>query len=63
VSASGSAVGTLEAESRCHFTFTVDKVPAGHTLYGASVGNANRGTIWKNEVDARNEGFALSLGG
>lgn len=52
------AMGALESAGGCAYEFTVEGVPAGEKLYGASIGNANRGVIWN-----RAEGFALSLGG
>ncbi|TCO52396.1 hypothetical protein [Actinocrispum wychmicini] len=58
------AHGTLARSSettKCAFSASVTDIPAGEKMYGAKMGNANRGVIWKNETEARN-GWALSLG-
>lgn len=56
-------VSALKSEdTSCHFTFSVRDVPTGERLYGASVGNSNRGTIWKTQEEAAAEGFHLTLG-
>ncbi|MDX8145196.1 hypothetical protein SK854_24005 [Lentzea sp. BCCO 10_0061] len=57
-------VGTLQtgAGARCSFRFTVSGIPEGERLYGAKIGNANRGVIWKSQQEARTEGFHLTLG-
>ncbi|WP_330273293.1 hypothetical protein OG205_41790 [Lentzea sp. NBC_00516] len=57
-------VGTLQtgAGARCSFKFTVSGIPEGERLYGAKIGNANRGVIWKGQQEARTEGFHLTLG-
>ncbi len=46
----------------CSFTFTVSGIPEGERLYGAKIGNANRGVIWKSESDTKYQGFHLTLG-
>jgi hypothetical protein len=58
------AVTNLQAGSggACSFKFTVIGVPAGERLYGAKIGNANRGVIWHSEQEAKLEGFHLTLG-
>lgn len=58
------AHGTLERSvpvSDCTFSASVEDIPSGEKMYGAKVGNVNRGVIWKNETEARS-GWALSLG-
>jgi hypothetical protein len=57
-------VGKLETNtgSLCSFKFTVSGIPEGARLYGAKIGNANRGVIWHSEEDAKYQGFHLTLG-
>jgi hypothetical protein len=59
------AVGTLtkSSTSTCDFSASIKSVPVGEKMYGAKLGNANRGVIWKSETEARGAGWALSLGG
>ncbi|HUQ55341.1 hypothetical protein [Lentzea sp.] len=56
--------GTLQTATGglCSFKFTVSGIPEGERLYGAKIGNANRGVIWRSESDARYQGFHLTLG-
>jgi hypothetical protein len=58
------ALGTLTKSSTgtCEFKASVKDIPVGEKMYGAKLGNANRGVIWKNENDARALGWALTLG-
>lgn len=58
------AVGTLRSGDNglCSFKFTVIGVPTGERLYGAKIGNANRGVIWHTEQEAKGQGFHLTLG-
>ncbi|SER12386.1 hypothetical protein [Lentzea albida] len=57
------AVGTLLGGAQsCTFNFAVSGVPKGERLYGAKIGNANRGVIWKTQQAAEAEGFHLTLG-
>lgn len=57
------AVGTLmTGAGSCKFNFVVSGVPRGERLYGAKIGNANRGVIWKTQQAAETEGFHLTLG-
>lgn len=56
-------VSSLEkGESGCYFTFSVQDIPSGERLYGATTGNSNRGVIWKTQQEAMTEGFHLTLG-
>jgi hypothetical protein len=56
-------VGTLQTGvGLCSFKFTVGQIPEGERLYGAQIGNANRGVIWHSEQDAKTQGFHLTLG-
>jgi hypothetical protein len=56
-------VGTLgTGVGSCSFKFTVSGIPEGERLYGAKIGNANRGVIWHSEQDAKHQGFHLTLG-
>ena len=56
-------VGTLlGGTGSCSFRFTVSGIPEGQRLYGAKIGNANRGVIWKTQQEANAEGFHLTLG-
>ncbi|WP_207310502.1 hypothetical protein [Lentzea alba] len=56
-------VGTLETGvGSCSFEFSVSGIPEGERLYGAKIGNANRGVIWHSEQDAKYQGFHLTLG-
>lgn len=58
------AVGTLErpAPDACRFLAIVKDIPLGEAMYGAKLGNANRGVIWKTEAEARKDSWYLSLG-
>jgi hypothetical protein len=58
------ALGTLTKSSTgtCEFEASIKDIPVGEKMYGAKLGNANRGVIWKNENDARTGGWALTLG-
>ncbi|MFD4642280.1 hypothetical protein ACFWN2_33575 [Lentzea sp. NPDC058436] len=57
------AVGTLlTGLGSCKFNFAVTGVPKGERLYGAKIGNANRGVIWKTQQEADTDGFHLTLG-
>ena len=56
-------VGTLETGvGSCSFKFSVSGIPEGERLYGAKIGNSNRGVIWHSEQDAKYQGFHLTLG-
>jgi hypothetical protein len=56
-------VGTLQGGTgSCSFRFTISGIPEGQRLYGAKIGNANRGVIWHSEQDAKHQGFHLTLG-
>ncbi|MDX3656027.1 hypothetical protein PV646_01795 [Streptomyces sp. ID05-26A] len=56
-------VGTLMTGlGSCKFNFSVSGVPEGERLYGAKIGNSNRGVIWKSQQEAASEGFHLTLG-
>jgi hypothetical protein len=57
------ALGTLTKVSGgyCSFTASVANIPTGEKMYGAKMGNANRGVIWKSEDEAR-QGWQLTLG-
>ncbi|MBB2933486.1 hypothetical protein FHX82_000506 [Amycolatopsis bartoniae] len=55
------AVGYLTGDNGT-YDFTVEEVPRGRPLYGAHVGNVNRGVIWESEEQASTTGFALSIG-
>ena len=56
-------VGALQTGAGpCSFKFTVSGIPEGERLYGAKIGNANRGVIWHSEQDAKYQGFHLTLG-
>jgi hypothetical protein len=59
------ALGTLRKSSTgtCEFEASIKDIPVGEKMYGAKVGNANRGVIWQSENDARTMGWALTLGG
>jgi hypothetical protein len=57
------ALGTLHRISGdCSFSTSIDDIPTGENMYGAKLGNANRGVIWKKEGEVRSEGWALTLG-
>lgn len=58
------AIGTLAraTSSGCTFNATITEIPLGEKMYGAKVGNANRGIIWQTEAEARTVGWALTLG-
>ena len=58
------AVSTLKSGDGllCSFKFTVVGVPEGERLYGAKIGNSNRGVIWHSEQEAKLDGFHLTLG-
>lgn len=57
-------VGTLQTDlgGLCSFKFMVSGIPEGERLYGAKIGNANRGVIWHSEQEAKYQGFHLTLG-
>lgn len=56
-------VGTLMTGlGSCKFNFSVSGIPEEERLYGAKIGNANRGVIWKIQQEAKTEGFHLTLG-
>lgn len=59
------AVGILSRTSptKCEFASVVGDIPFGEKMYGAKVGNANRGVIWKSEDEAKTSGWSLNLGG
>lgn len=59
------AVGILSRTSptKCEFASVVGDIPLGEKMYGAKVGNANRGVIWKSEDEAKTSGWSLNLGG
>ncbi|RSM64951.1 hypothetical protein DMH04_50245 [Kibdelosporangium aridum] len=58
------ALGTLTRSTlaSCEFMATVANIPFGERMYGAKLGNANRGIIWKTESEARSTGWSLTLG-
>jgi len=57
-------VDTLQTDvdGLCSFKFMVSGIPEGERLYGAKIGNANRGVIWHSEQEAKYQGFHLTLG-
>jgi hypothetical protein len=59
------AVGILSRTSptKCEFASVVGDIPLGQKMYGAKLGNANRGVIWKSEEEAQTSGWSLNLGG
>jgi hypothetical protein len=53
------AVGELEADGSCQWSFRIDKVAAGHSFYGVTI--SHRGTVQYTEAQLR-QGVHLSMG-